>query len=102
MGEKIKKLRDFVSNNKKYLSLYLFLTGISDVIVGHLKSESKDYDDYTLFAIRKADNDYPILSRVLRFGNYFGLIRLILDIRNKSNHFVNSYLNIGFGGVFIS
>jgi len=101
MGKKFKKLRDFVSKNKKYLSLYLFLFGISNLVDGHLKSESEDYDDYTLFAIKKTDNDYPILSELLFFGNYFRLIRLILDIRNKPNnfvnHFVNGYLNIGFG-----
>lgn len=92
MVKKFKKLRDFVSKNKKYLSLYLFLIGISNVIDGHTISESKDYDDYTLFAIRKADNDYPILSRLLRFSNYILFIQFILDIRNKSNHFVNGYL----------
>ena len=68
MVKKFKKLRDFVSKNKKYLSLYLFLIGISIVVDSHPKSLSKDYNDYTLLAIR-----------------------------NKSNHFVNGYLITSLG-----
>lgn len=99
MGKRFKKLRDFVSKNKKYLSLYLFLMKIANIYIIHSKSKSENYDDYTLFAVKKADNEYPILSRVIYFGNYFGLIRIILDIRNKSNHFVNGYDNNVFGNV---
>ena len=53
MGKKFKELRKFVSKNKKYLSLYLFLTGILNVIDGIIKSNSKDYDDYILFSLKK-------------------------------------------------